>query len=93
MVLFRPAGFEGPLRVEWRTLDGSALDGSDYAGSPLWQFAEAPRGVDSLVILVPIVDDSLPGRDRDFVVELREAEGGPRLGQPARARVTIVDDD
>lgn len=93
MVLFRPSGFEGPLRVEWRTLDGSALDGSDYAGSPMWQFAEAPRGVDSLVILIPIVDDSLPGQDRDFIVELREAEGGPRLGQPSRASVTIVDDD
>lgn len=91
--LQRPAGHDGPLRVLWRTEDESARHDEDYIGSPAWRLAEVPAGVNELLILIPIVDDSLPGPDRTFYVELRETSGGPTVGTPARALVTIVDDD
>lgn len=89
----RPANVTGPLRVRWRTLDQTARDGVDFAGSPAWQYAEASSEAPSLVILIPIVDNSLPGRDRIFWVELEQVPQGPPVGTPARAQVTIVDDD
>jgi len=91
--LRRPAGYQGPLRVSWRTVDGTARDDHDFIGSPAWRLAEAPAGAASLVIFIPIVDDSIPGPDVTFQVELRAVPQGPPLGTPARAEVTIVDDD
>jgi hypothetical protein len=91
--LLRPAGWEGPLRVLWRTVDSSAIDGRDFAGSPDWRLAAAPSSAEALVILVPLVDDARPGPDLEFGVELQRAPGGPELGAPWRAEVTIVDDD
>ncbi|HUG99409.1 MAG TPA: protein kinase [Gammaproteobacteria bacterium] len=93
LALRRPAGYVGPLRVRWRTVDQSARDGIAYIGSPAWQFAEAPAGAEWLIIFIPIVDNSVPGDDRTFLVELDEVPMGPPLGTPARVEVTIVDDD
>ena len=89
--LLRLANYEGPLRVMWRTVDQTALDGAHFAGSPEWRYAEAPSGAPSLVIFIPIVNDPIPGPDRTFIVELDDVRGGPRVGVPARAEVTIVD--
>ena len=91
--LRRPAGYRGPLRVLWRTVDQSARDGRDFMGSPAWQLAQAPADAASLVIFIPVVNDSIPGSDVTFLVEIREAPQGPPLGTPTRAEVTIVDDD
>jgi hypothetical protein len=88
----RPARYEGSLRVRWRTVDGSAREGRHFIGSPVWQYAEAPPEAPALVIFVPIVQDSIPGPDRTFSVELDEVSGGPPLGSPTRAEVTIVSD-
>jgi eukaryotic-like serine/threonine-protein kinase len=91
--LRRPARYQGPLRVLWRTVDQTARDGRDFIGSSGWRLAEAPADAASLVIFIPIVDDSIAGPDVTFLVEIREAPQGPPLGTPARAEVTIVDDD
>jgi aminoglycoside phosphotransferase (APT) family kinase protein len=91
--LRRPAGYQGTLRVLWRTQDETAQHEQDYVGSPAWRLAEVPPGVDELLILIPIVDDSIPGPDLTFYLELSRATGGPPVGTPARALVTIVDDD
>ncbi len=91
--LLRPANYRGPLQVLWRTLDRTAVDGVHYAGSSVWQWTGASAAAESLVILIPIVDDSLPGPDRVFVVELQQVPDGPPVGEPARVEVTIVDDD
>jgi hypothetical protein len=91
--LRRPAGYRGPLRVLWRTVDQSARDGRDFMGSPAWQLGQAPADAASLVIFIPLVNDSVPGPDVTFLVEIREAPQGPPLGTPTRAEVTIVDDD
>jgi hypothetical protein len=91
--LRRPAGYQGPLRVLWRTVDQTARNGRDFIGSPAWQPAEAPANAASLVIFIPTVDDSIAGPDVKFLVEIRDAPQGPPLATPARAEVTIVDDD
>ncbi|MFU8895251.1 MAG: Calx-beta domain-containing protein, partial [Gammaproteobacteria bacterium] len=89
----RPAGHAGPLRVAWRTVDQSARDDVDFAGSPAWRVAEAPADARSVVIFIPIMDDDVPGPDLTFLVELRQAPGGLPVGAPSRAEVTIIDDD
>jgi|GEM_PF-6752577 len=91
--LLRPEGYAGPLRALWRTVNQTARDGVDFAGSPSWQWIGASSDAPSLVIFIPIVDDSVPGPDVTFLVELREVPGGPPVGAPARAEITIVDDD
>ena len=91
--LRRPAGYRGPLSVHWRTVDGTARDGVDYFGSTGWQRAGTLPGAPSLVIFIPIVDDSRPGPDVTFRVELEEAPEGPAIGAPAAAEVMIADDD
>ena len=93
LTLRRPAGYAGRLRVRWRTVDQTARDGIAFIGSPAWQFAEAPAGAEWLIVFIPIVDNSVPGDDRSFGVELEEVPAGPPVGTPARAEVTIVDDD
>jgi hypothetical protein len=91
--LLRPEGYAGPLRALWRTVNQTGRDGVDFAGSPSWQWIGAAEDAPSLVILIPIVDDSLAGPDVTFLVELREVSDGPPVGAPARAEITIVDDD
>jgi hypothetical protein len=90
--LARPAGYAGPLRVEWRTVPGTALDGDDYAGAD-WQELEAPAGSGALVLYVPIVSDARAEPRESFFVEIRAAPGGPDVGEPARLEVVITDDD
>jgi hypothetical protein len=90
--LARPAGYAGPLRVEWRTVPGTALDGDDYAGAD-WQELEAPAGSGTLVLYVPIVSDARAEPRESFFVEIRAAPGGPDVGEPARLEVVITDDD
>jgi eukaryotic-like serine/threonine-protein kinase len=89
----RPAGYAGPLRVMWRTIDETAQDGVDYAGSPSWRWAETPPNAPSLVIFIPIVNKHLPEPDRTFLVELRQVPDGPPVGAPDQAVVVIVGDD
>jgi hypothetical protein len=91
--LLRPARYEGPLRARWRTVDRSAREGQHFIGSPAWQYTEAPAGAPALVLFVPIVHDMLPGPDRSFLVELEDVPGGPSVGAPARAEVTIVNEN
>jgi serine/threonine protein kinase len=91
--LRRPAGYPGPLRALWRTVDGTAEHGRDFIGSPTWRLIEAGAGEPSLIIFIPIVDDSVPGPDVTFAVELRAHPQGPPLDAPGRALVTVIDDD
>jgi hypothetical protein len=91
--LRRPAGYRGPLNVRWRTVDETARDGVDFSGSTAWRGAGTLPGAPSLVIFIPIVDDSRPGPDVTFRVELEGVPEGPVIGAPAAAEVTIADDD
>jgi len=91
--LRRPAGYSGMLSVMWRTVDGRARDGVDFVGNPSWQQAMTTLDAPSLILFIPIVDDSVPGPDRNFLVELRQLPGGPPVGSPDQVEVTILDDD
>lgn len=91
--LRRPAGYSGMLSVLWRTVDGRARDGVDFVGNSSWQQAVTTPDAPSLLLFIPIVDDSVPGSDRDFLVELRQLPGGPPVGSPDQVEVTILDDD
>ena len=91
--LRRPAGYEGMLSLMWRTVDGLARDGVDFVGSPSWQQVMTTLDAPSLILFIPIVDDSVPGPDRNFLVELRQLPGGPPVGSPDQVEVTILDDD
>lgn len=91
--LRRPAGYRGPLNVRWRTVDQTARDGVDFSGSTGWREAGTLPGAPSLVIFIPIVDDSRTGPDVTFRVELEQATGGPVIGAPSAAEVSIADDD
>ena len=91
--LRRQAASAGTFGVLWRTVDGSARNGVDFVGQSSWQQATASADESSLVLFIPIVDDSVPGPDRDFLVELRQLPGGPPVGTPDRLEVTILDDD
>ena len=88
--LMRPENYAGPLRAYWRTVDGSAIHDEHFIGSPQWQHVEVPAQVGSIVLFVPIVDDGLPGPDRNFFIEIRQAVGGPRVVPPARAEVILL---
>ncbi len=91
--VLRPEGYEGPLRLEWRTQPGTAEDGSDYAGGD-WQELEAPAGAAALVLYIPIVNDGREEPPESFFVEVRSAPGaGPRIAGPDRAQIIVLDDD
>jgi hypothetical protein len=91
--MLRPAGYAGSLRLRWRTVERTATEGEDFMGSTGWRWAEAPPGAPSLVIFIPIVHHSLPRPERIFYVELEQVPGGPRVGTPSRAEVTIVSNE
>ena len=88
----RPAGFRAAMRAEWRTLQGTAGDPDDYVGSG-WEPVTAEPGAEALVILIPIVSDSLPESNEVFFVDIRTADVALPVNEPSRARVVIIDDD
>lgn len=88
----RPPGFQGTMRAEWRTLQGTAGDPDDYVGSG-WEPVTAEPGAEALVILIPIVSDSLPESNEVFFVDIRTADVALPVSEPSRARVVIIDDD
>jgi hypothetical protein len=81
----------GPLSVAYRTVDGSALAGEDYAatsGTLAW-----PAGDTSgRTIAVPILDDQAAEETESFTVELLPGAPGD-TGSPRVAEVTVADDD
>ena len=78
-----------PMTVRWRTSDGDALAGTDYAASE--GVLSVPAGVLDARIFVPLLDDRLDEADETFTIELTEPVGATLAN--ARARGTILDDD
>ena len=78
--------------VEWRTVDGWARIGRDFAGTS----AEVtiPSGELSATIEISILDDELVEPDEAFLVEItRVSSGEARLGTPVVCEVVIADDE
>jgi hypothetical protein len=82
----------GAVGVNWRTLDGTAVAGSDYnadSGTLDW-----PDGdMTPQTITITINQDSDIEGDEEFTIELDTPTGGAVLGDIAATTVTILDDD
>ncbi len=87
----RVGGNSGQVSVPYATEDGSARAGSDYtsaSGTLTFQDGQALRS-----FTVTIKDDTTFEGHEDFFVKLQNPTGGAALGDPARARVTILEDE
>lgn len=76
----------------WALISNSAEAGADFAALGPETERMAP-GVNSMVLTIPLVSDSIMENTELFLVELSADDGGPELGAIARAAVIIVDDD
>jgi hypothetical protein len=81
----------GQASIDYETTDGTAVAGVDYTVAVGTLTFEA--GQASKQISIPIADDRLVTGERSFDVTLTNPVGGSLLGEPAKAMVTIVEDD
>lgn len=78
--------------VQFSTVDGSAVAGSDYtatSGTLSW----APGESDARSITVPILSDRFAEQTKEFSVVLAGPSGPITVADPGTATVTINDDD
>ena len=98
ITLLRTDGSSQPIAVYW-TLDGTATNGTDYAG--LWENGASPprrlirfaEGETVKTFEIPIIDDSLVEGDETVRLFLKNPTGGPVRGEIKTAVLTIVDDE
>ena len=91
ITVVRSGGRGANVSVDLATVPGTATAGTDYgAVFTTLTFAE---GELAKTVVVPISPDDVAERDETFMVVLRNPRGGLRLGNPASAPVTIVEDD
>jgi uncharacterized repeat protein (TIGR01451 family) len=91
ITVMRAGGTAGNVSVHFATSDGTATAGSDYtAVSTTVVFGPNET---AKTVVVPILQDTLAEGDEFFTVILSNPQGGPKLGVPASAPVTIVDDE
>lgn len=81
-----------PVTFHWALLSNSAEAGADFAAIGPETERMAP-GVNSAVLTIPLVSDSIKENTELFLVELSVDDDGPQLGAVSRAAVIIVDDD
>ena len=78
-----------PITVDYATVDGTAVAGTDYiAASGTLTFEP---GAVSKTITIAVMSDTAVERNESFLLKLSNATGGGLAD--AAARVTIVDDD
>ena len=63
------------VTVEWRTQDGTAIDGSDYTGASQWQTAVIRATEFETAIEIPIAQDFIAESDETFRLDLRNPVG------------------
>jgi hypothetical protein len=92
LTVTRTSGKTGAATIHYATSDGTAKAGTDYTAKiGTLTFA---AGVTSMTIPIAILNkDTLFKGDRSFSVTLSNPTGGPALGTPATATVTIQDED
>lgn len=78
------------VSVDYRTIDGSALAGSEYQAAS--GTLTIPAGARSALVSVAVIGDTNPETDLSFTVELSKPSAGILLADPI-ATGTIVDDD
>jgi solute carrier family 8 (sodium/calcium exchanger) len=90
----------GTVRVNYRTVEGSATAGTDFETTEgELVFPSSSDGeVETKTISIPIINDRETEKDEWFYVELFDAKSDDNkvtcvLGKDLKAKVTIVDDD
>ena len=88
----RTGSIKRSAKFRWTLHSNSAEAGADFANiGP--DIQEIPAGVRTAILTVPLVSDGLVENTELFLVELSQVDGGPAIGEQARAAVIIVDDD
>lgn len=87
----RQNGADGPVSVNWRTLDKTAIGGKDYEGGA--GVLEFKHGETQRDIKIKVFDDMEAEKDENFEVELTEVNNGAKLGKVTKTAVTITNDD
>ena len=80
-----------PVTVDISTIDGTALQKSDYTAT--FRTISLAAGETSKVVEIPITEDSFNEANETFTVALSNPTGGAGLGGQTAATVTIVNDD
>jgi hypothetical protein len=92
LTIKRTGSIKRAAKFRWTLHSNSAEAGADFADiGP--DVMEIPAGVRSATLTIPLVSDSLVENTELFLVELSQVDGGPAIGEQARAAVIIVDDD
>ncbi len=91
IVIVRREGSDGLATVDYRTLDDTAVAGTDYSsvtGRAIFQDGET-----SQTIAIPILSDQLEEGDESFNFTIDNVGGTATLLVPRTATITIVDDE
>lgn len=91
LTVARTNGTDGEVSVNYSTSNGSAISGSDYAGSS-GTLTFAPEE-SYKTIAIPIVNDLVVEGEESFEVTLSDPTNEATLGSITTATVTIEDDD
>ena len=88
----RTGSVKRSAKFRWTLHSNSAEAGADFANiGP--DIQEMAPGVRTATLTVPLVSDGLVENTELFLVELSQVDGGPTIGEQARAAVILVDDD
>ncbi|MEM9272964.1 MAG: PQQ-dependent sugar dehydrogenase [Cyanobacteria bacterium P01_F01_bin.143] len=91
VTITRSQGSDGTVTVDYRSVNSSAIAGSDY--SAVSGTATFNDGVTSQTIAIPILEDSDVEGSESFNFTIDNATGGASLLAPRTAFITIEDND
>jgi hypothetical protein len=81
-----------PVHISWRTRDGTAHGGDDYAS--FGRSSESLRaGETRRTLYIPIASDALPEGVEHFYLHLDPEPSGAAVVGIAMAQITVIDDD
>ena len=84
-------GADGEVRLEWRTVNKTAINGKDFHGGEgeiEFKHGETQRNLE-----IEIIDDMEYEKDENFEVEIYEVDSSAKLGKITKTAVTITNDD
>ncbi len=91
ITVMRTSSSSGEIRVDYKTVNGSASAGGDYesaSGTLTFHNGEVIKSFS-----VPLLDDSVAEEEKTVTLTLSNPTGGAVLGAPSTAILTIEDDD
>lgn len=91
LTVIRSGALITPVTVSFSTVDDSAISTNDYRGTN--GTLNFPTNVSSLVIKIPIINDTVVESSESFGLFLHTPTSGLQLGTQTNATVTITDND